>query len=260
MKQGNENELELIMKDMYKNVEDYLTKIMHCNNIKIEEIFKSSKIVEKYNSQKYKGFFIINSENIYKQILKFYYGLVGNEPPRYSLLLCNEETTLEEVISFIYLAVFCPYHSLYIIAKPDRLNIDIVYEMENIIEKFHEENKEINSYILFVFNDIGKSEIGEELLKICKSADEPKEDLRIFNLNNEISTDTKIENKDYFKYIEVVSSSRAGLGKTFYIKKKCSEEKIIYVPFPIGGEVKRHTIMKRLKDLNLDKKKNMDSI
>jgi len=255
MKQGNENELELIMKDMYKNVEDYLTKIMHCNNIKIEEIFKSSKIVEKYNSQKYKGFFIINSENIYKQILKFYYGLVGNEPPRYSLLLCNEETTLEEVISFIYLAVFCPYHSLYIIAKPDRLNIDIVYEMENIIEKFHEENLEINSYILFVFNDIGKSEIGEELLKICKSADDPKEDLRIFNLKNEISTDTKIENKDYFKYIEVVSSSRAGLGKTFYIKKKCSEEKIIYVPFPIGGEVKRHTIMRRLKDLNLDKKK-----
>jgi len=253
MKQGNENELELIMEEMYKNIENYLTTIMLYNNIEIEEIFKSSKIDEKYNSQKYKGFFIINSENIYKQILKFYYGLVGNEPPRYSLLLCNEETTLEEVISFIYLAVFCPYHSLYIIAKPDRLNIDIVYEMENIIEKFHEENTEINSYILFVFNDIGKSEIGEELLKICKSADEPKEDLRIFNLKNEISTDTKFENKDYFKYIEVVSSSRAGLGKTFYIKKKCSEEKIIYVPFPIGGEVKRHTIMRRLKDLNLEK-------
>ena len=255
MKQGNENELELIMKDMYKNVENYLTKIMLCNNIEIEEIFKSSRIDEKYNSQKYKGLFITNSENIYKQILKFYYGLVGNEPPRYSLLLCNEETTLEEVISFIYLAVFCPYHSLFIIAKPDRLNIDIIYEMENIIEKFHEENIVINSYILFLFNDIGKSEIGEELLKICSSADEPKEDLRIINLKDEISTDTKIENKDYFKYIEVVSSSRAGLGKTFYIKKRCKEENIIYVPFPIGGEVKRHTIMRRLKDLNLDKKK-----
>ena len=93
-------------------------------------------------------------------------------------------------------------------------------------------------------------------MKICKSADEPTEDLRRFSSIDEISTDKKIENKDYFKYIEVVSSSRAGLGKTFYIKKKCSEENIIYVPFPIGGEAKRHTIMRRLKDLNLDKINN----
>ena len=185
--------------------------------------------------------------------MKFYHGFVGNDPPRYALLLCNDETTLEELMSFIYLAVFCPYHSLFIIAKPDRLNLDIVYEMENIIEKFHDDRINIESYILFIFNDIGKSEIGKELLKICKSADEPSEDLRILALKDQIITNQKIENKEYYKDIEVVSSIRAGLGKTFYIKKKCDEENIIYVPFPIGGEVKRQTIMRRLKDLNLIK-------
>ena len=102
--------------------------------------------------------------------------MVGNTPPRFSILLCKEESTLEELISFIYLAVFCPYHSLFIIAKPDKLNIDIIYEMENILEKIYSNNKNIQSYILFLFDDIGKSEIGNELLKICKQADEPLKD------------------------------------------------------------------------------------
>ena len=129
--------------------------------------------------------------------------------------------------------------------------------MENIIEKFYENGeKKINSYILFLFNEIGKSEIGKELMNMnLESAKEPKEDLRAFNLGGKISTDIKIKNKDYFKYIEVVSSIRAGLGKTFYIKKKCIEENIEYISFPIGGEVKRQTIMRRLKDLSLDKSK-----
>jgi hypothetical protein len=259
MIEGNENEFGRIMKEMYINVDNYLKEIMKCNNISgIKEIFESSIIKnQNYNSQKYRGFLIYSTENIYITILKFYHGLVGNNPPRYSLLLCNDETTLEELISFIYLALFCPYHSLFIIAKPDRLNIDIIYEMENIIEKFYENGeKKINSYILFLFNEIGKSEIGKELMNMnLESAKEPKEDLRAFNLGGQISTDIKIKNKDYFKYIEVVSSIRAGLGKTFYIKKKCIEENIEYISFPIGGEVKRQTIMRRLKDLSLDKSK-----
>ena len=258
LKQGSEKELETIMKEMYDNVENYLTEIMNCNNIRKEEIFESSLIKNKnYKNEKNKGFFIINSgNNIYKQILKFYHGFVGNDPPRYSLILCNDETTLEEIMSFIYLAVFCPFHSLFIIAKPDKLNQDIIYEMEAILEKFNDDKIKIESYILFIFNDIGKSEIGKELLKLCKSADEPSEDLRLLSLNDEITTTSKINNKDYYKNIEVVSSVRAGLGKTFYIKNKCKEENLIYIPFQIGGEVKRQTIMRRLKDLNLNEDDN----
>ena len=78
--------------------------------------------------------------------------------------------------------------------------------MQTIIEKFYEDKINIESYILFIFNDIGKSEIGKELLKICKSADEPSEDLR--TLDDQIITTQKIENKDYYKNIEIVASSR----------------------------------------------------
>ena len=254
MKKGTEKELRTIMNDMYENLETYLNDVMKINNITESDIFENSKIK---NSEFYKkkGFYIFNAgQNIYKYILKFYYCLVGNSPPRYVLMLCNEETTLEEFLSFLYLAIFCPYHSLFIISKPDRLNLDIIYEVENIIEKLYEGEKNIKSYILFLFNDIGKSEIGKELLKICKSADEPSKDLRKQdNKINEIETSSKIENKDYYKNIEIITSNSAGFGKSYYIEKKCKEKKLNYIQFPIGGEMKRQTIMRRLKELNLEK-------
>ena len=254
MKQGNEKELKTLMDDMYKNVEKYLNEIMLINGINERDIFEKSLIKEKY--EKNKGLYIFNAgQNIYKYILKFYYCFVGNDPPRFMLMLCNEETTLEEFISFLYLAKYCPYHSLFIIAKPDKLNLDIIYEIESILEDMHKNEKSINSFILFLFNDIGKSEIGKELLKICQSAEEPKEDSRMINQNqNEINTTTKIENENYYKNIEVVKSDVAGYGKTFYIKRKCVEKGLKYISFPIGGEMRRKTIMRRLKELNLVEK------
>ena len=36
------------------------------------------------------------------QAIKFYKSIVGNTPPRYSILICNEETTLEELLTFLF--------------------------------------------------------------------------------------------------------------------------------------------------------------
>ena len=73
------------------------------------------------------------------------------------------------------------------------------------------------------------------------------------NKINEIETSSKIENKDYYKNIEIITSNSAGFGKSYYIEKKCKEKKLNYIQFPIGGEMKRQTIMRRLKELNLEK-------
>ena len=61
-----------------------------------------------------------------------------------------------------------------------------------------------------------------------------------------------MENKDYYKNIEIVVSSGAGYGKSYYINKKCKEEGLNYISFPIGGQIKRQTIMRRLKELDLN--------
>ena len=245
MEKGTMEEYEATMKNMYNSIENYLAEIMNLNNIKEKNLFEDSIIKNKnYSNEKNRGFYITNAgNNIYQLILKYYHTLVGNSPPRYSLLLCNEETTIEEIMSFMYLTIFCPFHSLFIVANCDRLNLDIVYEVENMIEKFYDNRLDIKTYILFLFNDIGNSEIGKEILKICQKADDPKEDSS--------TSIKKMNNKEYYKNIEIITSSRAGLGKTFYIKKKCAQEGLKYISFQIGGEVKRKTIMRRLKNLNL---------
>ena len=91
-------------------------------------------------------------------------------------------------------------------------------------------------------------------MKICKSADEPSKDLRKARHKMfEIQTSSKVENKDYYRHIEVITSKSAGYGKSYYIEKKCKERGLNYIQFPIGGEMKRQTIMRRLKELKLEK-------
>ena len=147
-----------------------------------------------------KGIFIYGNKNIYEQALKFYKCLVGKIPPKYSILLCNEETTLEELLAFLYLSLLCKFHSLFIILKPDKLKISLQIALQEKIESF--ENSQINSLIIILFNNIGESDIGKELLtiKFIKKIEDPKIILDIIN------------------EIEVVSSTLAGYGKSTYIE------------------------------------------
>ena len=71
---------------------------------------------------------------------------------------------------------------------------------------------------------------------------------------NEISTSNE---NNFYNHIQVITSSLAGFGKSTYIKRVIESQKNnIYVVFPIGGEIKRKFIMRRLKELNFNDKKN----
>ena len=149
---------------------------------------------------------------IYAQALKFYLELVGNFPPRYSILICNEETTYEELLAFIYLSSMCKFHSLFLILKPDKLQLSLRIllqeKIEDIIYDVKNKKSEIKSLIIILFDDIGKSDIGKELIRIkfIKNIEEPNVSLPIIN------------------NIEIVSSYVAGHGKSVYIKQKFEEE------------------------------------
>ena len=244
----NEDEKDMIniMFNMFLNIENNINKIIDENGLNEEIIFENSKITNKDYDDK-KGFYIFENKMIYEQTIKFYHFLVGKNPPRYSILICNEETTLEELLAFLYLSCLCKYHSLFIILKPDRLQISIKIDFQDKIEYFGE--KHINSLILILFDDISKSDIGNELgkMKFINKIDEPKINLSII------------------KEIEVISSSLAGYGKSTCIQnelekefmdeaeKNNNKEKFKYICFPLGGEVKRSIIMKRLlKDLKIN--------
>ena len=220
--------------EMFLNIEEYLKQIVEANGLNISKIFEDSIIKNKDYKNK-KGIFISENKKIYQQALNFYKEIVGKEPPRYSILLCNEETTSEELLAFLYLATMCKFHSLFLILKPERLNLVLRVELQDKLEKIFEENKEINSLIIFLFYDIGKSDIGKEFLDMreIKKIDEPKDNITFRN------------------DIEIVSSSLAGYGKSTYIKSEFLNNNLKYIIFPLGGEVKRSIIMRRLKELNM---------
>ena len=239
----NEKKMILIMNDMFINIENYLEKITNENDLNEEKIFENS-IVTNIDYKEKKGIFIFGNKMIYAQAIKFYIGIVGNYPPRYSILICNEETTLEELLAFLYLSLLCKSHSLFLILKPDRLQISLRILFQEKIEKIYDEEIKINSLIIILFNDIGKSDIGKELL-----------DMKFIN---------KIEDPnitlDKINHIEIVSSTFAGYGKSTYIEKELEKEfeeeskkgRYQYIPFPLGGEVKRSILMRRLKDLKIN--------
>ena len=239
----NEKKMILIMNDMFINIENYLEKITNENDLNEEKIFENS-IVTNIDYKEKKGIFIFGNKMIYAQAIKFYIGIVGNYPPRYSILICNEETTLEELLAFLYLSLLCKSHSLFLILKPDRLQISLRILFQEKIEKIYDEEIEINSLIIILFNDIGKSDIGKELL-----------DMKFIN---------KIEDPnitlDKINHIEIVSSTFAGYGKSTYIEKELEKEfeeerkkgRYQYIPFPLGGEIKRSILMRRLKDLKMN--------
>ena len=54
--------------------------------------------------KKKKNIFIFGNKMIYTQAIKLYKDIVGNNFTRYSIFIYNEETTLKELLSFLYLS------------------------------------------------------------------------------------------------------------------------------------------------------------
>ena len=99
----NQDEEDMIntMFNMFLNIENNINKIIDENGLYEEIIFENSKITNVvYNETK--GFCIFQNKMIYEQTIKFYHCLVGKNSTRYSILICNEETTLEELLAFLY--------------------------------------------------------------------------------------------------------------------------------------------------------------
>ena len=126
-------EMIKIMTDMFNNIENFLQEIIQEYGLNEEKIFETSLITND-NYKNKKGIFIFGNKKIYYQTLKFYIGLVGKIPPKYSILICNEETTLEELLAFLYLSVLCKFHSLFIILKPDKLELSLRITFQEKLE------------------------------------------------------------------------------------------------------------------------------
>ena len=240
----NYRSTENLYEDLINNIENYLKQILLKNHLTIEDIYKDSLIKSKGKGYNFRGVFLYlcnQSNQIDKELFHIYKYLTQNIPIAQTVLLCNKETTNEELVSFLYRAILCEFNSCFIIRGIDLLEFD---KKSKLVEILHfllsKDHSKMKSCLIILYTskntDIYKS---LDLLKFKKILNLPRliENLKI----NDDKT-------------EIISSDESGVGKSTQIKLQIKNKNYIY--FPFGGVLKREEVIERLKNLSI----NNDSI
>ena len=234
-----ENEFQ----EVINNCNNYIERIIKNNNLSLEIIYEKTIIKNngKFRNQEYKGLYVYSCSQVEKELIQLYIYLTGNIPIFQNILLCNKDTSNEEITSFLYRSLLCEFNSCFIIGGIELLNFNQKnYFLELLNEILSDKKEKINSCLIILSND-KNTDIYRRLYSIkCKKT-----------FNSEIETLLKNIKIDICNNVTIVSSDRSGLGKSTKIKNYILKNKKTYVHFPIGGVFTREDIYIRLKELNL---------
>jgi len=236
---------ENLYEDLINNIENYLEKILLNNNLSKEDIYKDSLINSKGKAYDYKGVFLFlcnQSNQIDKYLFHIYKFLTGNIPIAQTVLLCNKETTNEELVAFLYRAILCEFNSCFIIGGIELLEFDKKSKLLEILNLLLSKDQlEMKSCLIVLYTskntDIYKS---LDLLKYRKN----------LNLNFKKLEELKCNDDD--NKTKIISSDESGVGKSTQIKLEIKKLNKDYIYFPFGGVFKREEVFERLKNLDIN--------
>ena len=234
---------ENVYDDMIENIQSFLEKILKAKDEDkyLDSIYNETLIRQKDKRDEYKGVYLYLCDKLEKDLFQIYKYLTGNNPVAKTVLLCNKETTYEELTSFLYRAIFCEYNSCFIIGGIELLEFDKKSKLLELLNRIYVENYEIMKSCLIILYTTRTTDIYKSLdsLKYRNILDIKKENFEIL----------KIESSN----VEIISSDFSGVGKSTEIKLSIERKHKNYVYFPLGGVFKRRDIVKRLKGLNITK-------
>jgi hypothetical protein len=136
------------------NCENYLNKILTINDLTLKKIYEKSLITKKIKNEDYQGLYIYLVQKLEKDLFQIYKYLTSNTPSPQNILLCNEETTIEEIASFLYRAILCEFKSCFIVGGIELLKSEqksFIIELLN--EIFVEKHKEMKSSLIFLYTN-----------------------------------------------------------------------------------------------------------
>ena len=226
--------------DIITNCQRYLTEILKKNKLSYEAIYRNSIIYKKEKLGKYKGIYIYLSQNLEKDLFQIYNYLTANNPSAQNILLCNNDTTNEEIVAFLYRAILCEFNSCFIVGGIETLTFDKKNNFFNLINNLYVDNyKKMRSCLIILYTN-KSSDIYKwlELEKTIKKLDLIENDYK-----NEI-----YNGKD----IEIIYSDKSGVGKSTQIQLDILNRGKQYIYFPFGGVLNRNQILERLKKLELN--------
>ena len=248
------NEYQEKIFEMYAYNKLYLEQTLQINNISEDVILEKAMITNKKYQNK-SGLFYTSRAKIEESALNIYKEFTGNNVQKYSVLQCNDQTQFEEINAFLYMAMKCEYHCLFLLLKLNELSLEVRRQFK---EKFDEmadkESEKMKSCLICIFENpesdlfLFLSEKYPQVNSFDDSCDNIKKDE-----NGQVILDYLIDSNE----IEIVKSKGAGVGKTTYIIDNFTEKGLEYVGLPLGGEFKRKTIMRLLKELTIPSKKDM---
>ena len=234
---------------LLENINSYLEKLFNNNNIKISEIYKENQVlpdVELMSGlyRKTKSGQSSSSDLIYN-ILNIYLNLTGNVPIINTLLICNEDTSTEQIRAFLYRAFFSETPTLFLICNMECLDLSATNNLIKTLKELYKAKKGlINSYLLFIYEKLN-SGLVRDIEKLIPEK----------NILNDIYL-SKSENKNKtFDTVELYSSKFSGYGKTTEIIYKVKEKGGEYRYLPVGGSINRDYVINNLIDLNLNLQK-----
>jgi len=259
---------ETINKDSLDSISSYINSLFESNGKTFGEHYKDMKITTKE-----KGIYLLESgdDSLEEYIINLFFDKTSGLPIAQNILICNKETSSEEIQAFFHRAILCNYNNLFVVEINDSFSEIQQSIMNNYIDNllshkyklYKEKNKEdkiekkntedyLDSYIAFIYNKQNKN-ITSFLKEITKFINKElkRKDSKVF-----IKFDNKRNIEDFlnknFKNISVITSDICGLGKSEEIRKRIKETKKTYFHFPLGGILSKSTIFDKLENL-LDK-------
>ena len=122
--------------------------------------------------------------------------------------MCNKKTTNEEITAFLFRAIYCEFHSCFVVGGIELLNFNqknfFVELLNNILQQI---KRKINSCLIIFSND-KNSDIYNSLNSIKYKK----------TFNSEIEDKIKGQLIDKLTKITIVSSDKSGVGKSTKIE------------------------------------------
>ena len=265
------HEYELFNENSFDNISDYISSIFKNNGLSYEKHY--DRMIIK-NNITLKGLYLYESnseESMEVEILNIFLENTGNLPIAQNILISNKETSYEEMQSFFNRSILCKFNTLFIVEINNSFSNSQRKIMNNFIDKLltyknkifneneedHKEKNRTNEYmdscLVFIYksgcNDLFLNEI-QKLNPLPFPRVSKK-----YNLNSSIESEFDYNQKNLlYENTHIISSEICGLGKTTKIKNEIYAKKKKYIYFPLGGNLKKYKIYKKLNESNNKKK------
>ena len=215
--------------DMINSIHEYINLQLNYNRQNLDGIFKENQIIDKKFKNKGGIFYYLYDKDVELFLLNYIIAITGKLPSSNNLLICNKDTSFEEIQSIINKALYLGNNNFFVIAKSELLNTHHKRKLLTLLKEKSSLN--FNNILLIIFSQ-NDSNFHKSISKIEKISS-----LDLKNLKS--ASDIK----NFFKNAEIIDSVGCGYGKTTYIL----ENKGIIIHFPIGGDLNKKYLEERIE-------------